>query len=258
MPVTKTRVIGAVIILAFFVTIFLLNTKQVAALSCAGPQGVFVASYDQGVFIDGFTVYYVGARGGWCSTRPIISHSASLQSLQNIFAVAGQDLKQVPTSGVYQLITPCHDWGDGPQERCGQFSTLEKLSNDFTELALYKTKWQQKERDEWWSTEVRTWLVDAIIIGSTTVAILWPWILMKIWPNLRRRLNWLLIIAILLQAFILVSAMLLSGAMGLHEPRPWQSTADISTNIIILSIVGEIIFLIARKIRLRKSPPNKS
>lgn len=224
---------------------FFFNTADVHALSCAPPEHFFVGAYEQGKFTGGFAVEPRGT-GRMCDTRPVVSERT--ENLQSIFTTASQKLNKVISSGVYQLSAQC--WPDKWNERCFKNIKLEQLSANSTELARYKSEWQEKERDGLRAATTQLWLIPVIIVAIVALALFWPWILVKIWPNLRRRLSVFLIIAILLQAPI---ALIL---LGLQETfiwsyGLWQTTASIFSIVLVLSIVGEIIFFIVRKIRSR-------
>ena len=236
------KVFGTMLSVAVFANAFFLNTTEVSALSCAFPKNIFVAAYEQGIFIDGFVVEHKGT-GNSCDTRPIVNERT--ENLQNIFSIASQNLNQVVSSGVYQLSTRClaERW----DEWCTKDTSLEQLSSNSTELTRYKSEWQQKEQDGLRSATTQKWSVVAIIVAIAALALLWPWILVKIWPNLRKRLSLFLIIAILLQAPL---ALILQG-MFIWSHSLWQATASISSVVLGLFILIEIIFLIVRKIRSR-------
>lgn len=243
MKITKAKkVFGIILSVVVFVNIFFLNTTEVHALSCLPPENIFVAAYEQGTFVDGFVVEYRGT-GNWCDTRPVVSERT--ENLQNVFSIVSQNLSQAVSSGVYQLSTRCR--ADRWEEWCAKETTLEQLSSNSADLDRYKSKWQQREQDKIRSVTTQKWSVAAIIVAIVALAILWPWILVKIWPNSRKRLSLLLIVAILLQASL---TLILSG-MFIWSYGLWQSTASISSTVLGLSIIGEIVFLIVRKIKSR-------
>ena len=236
------RFLGIMLSVAVLANVFFLSTTKVSALSCAFPKSIFIAAYEQGTFVDGFVVEHRGI-GNWCDTRPVVNERS--ENLQNTFSIASQNLNQAVSSGVYQLSTRC--LADRWDEWCAKDTALEQLSINSTELARYKSEWQQKERDGLRSATTQKWSVTAIIVAIAALALLWPWILVKVWPNLRKRLSLFLIIAILLQAPL---ALILQG-MFIWSHGLWQAMASISSIVLGLSILVEIIFLIVRKIRSR-------
>src|SRR3990167_7276300 len=123
------KVFGTMLSVAVFANAFFLNTTEVSALSCAFPKNIFVAAYEQGIFIDGFVVEHNGT-GNSCDTRPIVNERT--ENLQNIFSIASQNLNQVVSSGVYQLSTRClaERW----DEWCTKDTSLEQLSSNSTEM----------------------------------------------------------------------------------------------------------------------------
>ena len=226
---------------------FFFNTADVHALSCLPPENIFVAAYEQGKFTGGFVIEHKGT-GNMCDTRPVVSERN--ENLQSVFTTASQNLNEIISSGVYQLSTRC--WADRWDEWCSKNTKLEQLSANSTELARYKSEWQEKERNGLRAATTQLWLIPAIIVAIVALALFWPWILVKIWPNLRRRLSVFLIVAILLQAPL---ALIMLGLQGtfIWSYGLWQTTASISSIVLVLSIVCEVIFLIVRKIRSRNA-----
>ncbi|OGG18365.1 hypothetical protein A3D78_03975 [Candidatus Gottesmanbacteria bacterium RIFCSPHIGHO2_02_FULL_39_14] len=220
----------------------LFGPTEVYALSCRFPKNIFIGSYQQGTFIDGFVVRYRGT-GNWCDTRPVVDDNKN--NLPSVFSLVSQNLGHEISTGVYQLSTRCEDrWS----EYCAEETTLERLTNNSAELDRYKSEWQQKEQDGLRSVTTQKWSVVAIIIAIVALVILWPWILTRIWPNLRKRVPSFLIIAILLQAPLV----LILPGMFIWSHGLWQLTALISSGVLGFSILVEIIFLIVRKIKSRK------
>ena len=247
MKITKAKEFSSIILLVtVFVSLFFLSKNEVHALRCASPQNIFVAAYEQGNFLDGFTIKHRHT-GNICDTRPVVSERTD--NLQSAFTTTSQNLNKSVSTGVYQLSTRC--WADRWDEWCANAATFEQLSNNPSELARYKSEWQIKEQEELRSVATQKWSVAAIIVAVTALAILWPWILVKIWPNLRRRLSLFLIIAILLQAPI---ALILFGGPFIWSHDLWQLAAFVSSIILGLSILGEIIFIIVRKVGSRNVP----
>src|SRR3989338_1800625 len=160
------KVFGTMLSVAVFANAFFLNTTEVSALSCAFPKNIFVAAYEQGIFIDGFVVEHKGT-GNSCDTRPIVNERT--ENLQNIFSIASQNLNQVVSSGVYQLSTRClaERW----DEWCTKDTSLEQLSSNSTELTRYKSEWQQKEQDGLRSATTQKWSVVAIIVDCRTCVV---------------------------------------------------------------------------------------
>ena len=243
MATKSKKVFSTVLSVAVFVNVFFLSTTEVHALKCVPPENIFVATYEQGTFVDGFAIEQRGT-GNWCDTRPVVSERT--ENLQSAFLLASQNLKQEVSSGVYQLSTRCLT--DRWDEWCAKKTTLTQLSSNSADINRYKSEWQQKEQEELRSATTQKWSVAAIIVVIVALAILWPWILVKIWPNLRRRLFLFLIIAILLQAPF---ALILYGGPFIWSYGLWQLTALASSAVLGLSILGEIIFLIVRKIKSR-------
>ncbi|OGM90335.1 hypothetical protein A2755_04055 [Candidatus Wolfebacteria bacterium RIFCSPHIGHO2_01_FULL_48_22] len=243
MKVTKAKKVFSIILpITVFVSVFFLSTTEVHALSCIPPQNIFVVAYEQGNFLDGFTIEH-RLTGNICDTRPVVRERTD--NLQSAFTTASQNLNKSVSTGVYQLSTRClaGRW----DEWCVKESTFEQLSSNPSELARHKSEWQIKEQEELRSVTTQKWSVAVIIVAIVALAILWPWILVKIWPNLRKRLSLFLIIAILLQAPL---ALILQW-MFIWSHRLWQTTASISSVVLGLFILIEIIFLIVRKIRSR-------
>ncbi len=246
MKITKTKkCFGTIASVVVFVNIFFLNATETHASICLLPDNIFVAAYEQGVFVDGFVVEHrITGNLMPCDTRPVVSERT--ENLQNSFAIVSQNLNQTVFSGVYQLLEGIAGWY--PRE-----NTLKQISSNSSELGRYKSEWQQKEREELRSAITQKWSVVVIIGAIVALAILWPWILVRIWPNLRRRLSWLLVVAILLQAPLALALILLGMSAWLDSF--WKSAASISSIVLGLSILGEIIIIIVRivrKIRSRK------
>lgn len=243
---TANTLCGAFTALFILIGVLFVHSNQVSALTirCIIPQNIFIAAYEQDTFIDGFVVQHKETED-WCNTRPVVSDHT--ENIQNIFSIVSHNLSQPVATGIYQLSTRC--LAEAWEEKCTQEATLEQLSNDPKELAQYKTQWQEKEKKELLSVTAEKWSVPSIVIAIVVISLLWPWILVKIWPNLRKHLSLFLIIAIVLQIAL---ALKLPG-MFIWSQISWQATASISSIILVLFITGEIIFLVARKIRSIKA-----
>lgn len=249
MKITEAKNIFRIVLTAVvFLSALSFNIDKAHALSCMPPQNIFIAAYEQGVFANGFVIEHRNT-GNWCDTRPVVSDRT--ENLQNAFSFASQNLNQPISSGVYQLRTLCSAsrWEEG--RWCMEEITLKQISNSPSELARYKSEWQQKEREALRLVTTQLWSPVAIIVTVVALALIWPWILVRIWPNLRRRLSSLLIVAILLQAPL---ALILKDTFNFWSHSLWQTTASISSMVLLLAIVGEIIFIIIRKIRSRNVP----
>jgi uncharacterized membrane protein YqjE len=231
---------GLALIIVVFLGAFSLGVDSVKALSCLPPQNIFIAAYEQNVFINGFVVEYRGT-GNLCDTRPVVSDRA--ENLQSAFSYASQNLNQPISGGVYQLETQC--WSETWEEWCAKETTLKQISDTASEMARYKSEWEQKERDELRAVTIQLWLMAAIIVAIAALAIVWPWLLIKIWPNVRRKITTFLIAAILLQVLL---ALIWQGIF-IWSHDLCQTIASVSSVALVLAIVAEIIFIIIRKIR---------
>lgn len=240
------KIITLVISVLLFLSI--INVNKAYALSCEPPEKIFIAAYEQGVFKNGFIVDNRGTGRGGCDSRQVVS--GDIGNLQNVFSSASQNLNQPVSSGIYQLEKRC--WKDSLGERCTGEATIKQVSDDPSELLRYKSEWQQKERKELLSAIVELSLTIHIFVTVVTFVILWPWVLLKIWPKLRKRLSSLLIIAILVQAYLI--PVLVDMVMVTWSGDLLRKTALVSVLALLLTIIGEIVFIITRIIKLKNTP----
>jgi len=234
------------IILTVFISIFLWNPPTIHALSCSPYEAVYVSAFEHGQFIDGFAVKYKWTRNA-CDSRPIVIDN--FENIENIVRLESQILNREISSGIYQLSTfsNCQEF----REWCAERTKLELLSLNPAELTEYKSKWQKKESAEYFSILLEKWSVTFIVVGIVGFFILWPWILIKVRPNLQKQLPWLLFLAIFLQFFLLfylyVETQIYYGSYGL-----WQATKFISISLLILTIIIELMIIITRMMKSKK------
>jgi hypothetical protein len=234
-------------IIPVLVLFVLLNPTVGHALSCPLPPANLVALCENNSCKEGFAVQYQST-GNWCDTRPVVVKS---DYTEEKFLSVAEKINMGLLYGVYELTTSSlwclEDW-EG--EYCPNNTSIKKRSSSPTlaELDRLKVEWEQKEKDGLRIVTTGLWSVSAIIAGVVSLAILWPWILIKIWHNLRRRLSLLLIIAILPQVLLFL---ILSGDPFVWSHNLWGLTASASSVVLGLSIVGHIIILIVRRIRYR-------
>lgn len=222
--------------------VFFVNTPPANALFCMPPdKKIHVAAYEQGNLVDGFGIEEKLVEDDSCKRRPVVRNDAD--NLEALFSSASEELNQPLTTGVYQLETKlCFP---GSQD-CSDTPTLEQLSSSPTDLTQVKTQWQQKERNAIILANIKSWLGPVILVIAVALALTWPWILIKKWPHLRKRLSLLLVVAIVLQALL---ALFLNYLKGL--PAHWQWTTLLLLLALVVSIVVEIIVLAIGIVRSR-------
>ena len=252
------------IIVSAFALFVLLNPAVSDALSCAmpTPPTSFFSVCENNSCREGFAVQYYPARD--CDARPAVVESSEIAES---FSFVSRKLNIGWLNGIYELKTShcgpfertsspdlhrrCGCLNNWSNEYCPKVTSIEKISDSTTlaQLNTLKSEWQQKEQEELRAVTTQKWSVVAIIAAVVALAILWPWILVGIWSNLRRRLSIFLIVAILLQAPL---TLILYGIPFISSDNLVRLTAAISLIVLGLSILGEIIFLIARKINSRE------
>jgi len=234
--------------IVFFITAFasisLLIQTNTLAFTCLTPENIFIASYEQGSFLDGFTIKHEYTENMSCVTRLVVSESVDY--LQSTFTIASQKLNKPVSTGIYQLSGRCGTDKEG-NDMCTEATTLEQLSNNPSELARHKSEWRIREQQELRSVATEKWSVVAIMVAVVALAILWPWILVRVRPSLLRRLSLVLIAAIILQALIALVILPILSSIWSYDLL--QLTVSVSFIILGLSILSEIIFIIVKKIR---------
>lgn len=224
---------------AFGLNCFFSYKGDAYALSCLPEPTVLFAAYEQGNFIDGFTVKYV------CLSGPTVSEG--INNLQSVFTTASQGLDSQMLTGVYQLTTSCV--AGNLNESCAKAVVFEQLSNNPSEFARYKSEWQVKESE--WKIEqqersrLREQLPMPVFFSVIIPAILAPWILAKVWPNSKRRLLTPLIVAILLQTLL---ALFLIGFQTTMFALPvFLYLIPLYLFVLIPSFISDVVFLVVRK-----------
>ncbi len=242
----------ASLFIAFALLVFSLLYPTVSHAESRMPLYIIlIAVCENNSCKEGLGIQHVDTRRYICDSCTVVIEDISVENLSFI----SQKLNVGVLNGIYELKTSwqcLHRWED---EYCLKDTTIEKLSDNTTIAQLnvlknvLKDEWKDTEQKARPSVTTQKWSVAAIIVAIVVLAIIWPWILVKIWPNLQKRISLFLIIAILLQVplTLFLAGDPFGGAYSL-----WQFVASSSSIVLYLCILGEIIYLIVRKIRLRK------
>ncbi|MEX0895953.1 MAG: hypothetical protein WDZ94_03370 [Patescibacteria group bacterium] len=203
-------------------------------------QSTSIAAFEQGVIEDSFVIQYA-LTGDWCDSRPVVVDSSA--DLQSHFAFVAKQLDQPISTGVYELSSPCREaWSDS----CSKSTTFQQLSNNPAELAQYEAEWRQKERRALQIASEQELLMPSIIVAVVLFAILWPWILIKIWPKIGSKLPLFLGLAILPQYFLAD----ILPPLFFWSDQVLQVIADYASVVLLVVIAGEIILLIGAIARI--------
>lgn len=241
------------LLLIIFILVTLSYLPESSSLSCRGPEAKLIALCQENTCTRGFIVNYIST-GNLCDTRPIVIEEPGNEvysvNIGEIISVVKTESSQEVLSGIYELEVSlyCFRYSDYSyfQEFC--HPSLKKLS-DSTEDKIfnqYLQEWKAKEQEGLRAVAMSKFWRLLIIIVITLLAIIWPWVIMKVWPSASKyKIRWL-ILAILTQIF----AALILLLYGLS----WSyfiitSIANKLLLLIALSIVIEIIYIIYKKIK---------
>jgi len=148
--------------------------------------------------------------------------------------------------GIYELMALNWCLMDWEEEPCSGSASIQKLSDStsLAELNEYKSEWEKKEQVALRSVRVVKWGMAAALIASALLAIIWPWMFIRIWPKLRNRISKLLIVAVFVQVLLALLFTSLSGGSFIWSYPLWQLLASTAVIALGVSIVWEIMHLI--------------
>jgi hypothetical protein len=113
----------------FIVGIFLLPSVSRVEASCIIPLPTFIIAYQDGVYIDGFSISNTGSsRYGYCNNYPVVSDN---METEGVFPPSSQATGPELTTGVYLLGEPS-----------------KKISDDINYLYEYRSKAELVEKTE--------------------------------------------------------------------------------------------------------------
>jgi hypothetical protein len=222
--------------------LFFLFPITTNALSCAEKEdNIWIAAYEEGKFVDGFVVEYLPT-GNTCDERPVVLENEYMRETFNRL-IEGAAVE--PKTGVFQVSVKClnENWADG----CFPSGAIEQVFSDSQKLENKKLAWVQKEQNAKRISTTHMWFLSGLIVAVFGIVVFWPWIVMLRWSYLRKSITSLLIFAIPVQFSVTLFRPMFEWSYPIVN-----FLSVMATNILILIIVIEIVYLILRFIQLRK------
>lgn len=226
------------------ISVFLFKPTQVIA-SCGVPEDSFVASYNQGVYIDAFTLVLMDT-GLFCDYISVVSNN-----VENLPKIASDKFKDELTTGVYKMSLPDLLCKDNPGVSFCQKPSIEQLSSNHSELSNYKRNFIVKEIIHLLSVIG----IILLVIAINMIAVLYPWLVLRYKKIIKHEIL-LFIFSIILQ--IISLALLYSLFGGTLSSYFWQRLFEISYYAISIIILIEIIYIIYLTYKVIKSKLNKN
>ncbi len=240
-------IIKFIIILLLSFIIFFSSKVPLKALDCFKAFTEYIFSVSDNEIHDIFIVEQQFT-GNYCDTTTKISNIYDSET-QKTYEDITYYLDYKFTTGVYKIVTPFNCYKENWSEWCKENSSVELLSEDYSQIQHIKDELKTKQIKEEYNASFYKYLIFTVLILIFIATTSWPWIIIKLIKNKKINPLIIFIIAIIIQIII---ALIISRTFEWSYDL-WRKTCQILSKTLYFTVFLEIIYLIFHRLNKTKA-----